>query len=52
MTTTSKTGLKVKTTIKAGGFTMNHSVRGLKVRSAIKAGGTGLVANHSRSALG
>ena len=38
MTTTTTTGLKVKTTIKAGGlWAVNHSRAGLKVRSAVKA---------------
>ena len=52
MTTTTKTtGLKVKTTIKAGGLMrMNHNRAGLKVRSAVKAGGL-MMMNHNRRAL-
>ena len=51
-TTTKSTGLKVKTTIKAGGLsTVNHNRAGLKVRSAVKAGGTILCSNHNRRAL-
>ena len=46
-TNTTKTGLTIKTSIKAGGLgTANHN-RGLSVRSAIKAGGLG-TANHNR----
>jgi hypothetical protein len=45
--TTTTTGLKINTGIKAGGLsTMNHS-RGLVVRSAVKAGGLSTM-NHSR----
>jgi hypothetical protein len=52
MTTTTKTtGLKVKTTIKAGGLPgINHNRSGLKVRSAVKAGGLPGI-NHNRSGL-
>jgi hypothetical protein len=39
MTTTTNAGLKVKTSIKAGGFNPpNHNRAALKVRTAIKAG--------------
>ena len=39
MKTISKSGLKIKSTIKAGGFGgSNHNRSGLKVKSAIKAG--------------
>jgi len=45
-TKTTKTGLTIKTSIKAGGLsTANHN-RGLAVRSAVKAGG--LSSNHNR----
>jgi len=48
---TSKTnaGLKVKTSIKAGGLPYNHNRNGLKVKSALKA--CGLPYNHSRNGL-
>jgi hypothetical protein len=42
-------GLKVRSTVKAGGFTVNHSRAGLKVRSSVKAGG--FTVNHSRGGL-
>ena len=44
-TSIKKTGLAIKTSIKAGGLTMNHNR--LAVRSAVKAGG--LTMNHNRS---
>jgi hypothetical protein len=44
--TTKKTGLSIKTSVKAGGLSSNHS-RSLAVRSSVKAGG--LSSNHSRS---
>jgi len=39
-TTTKKTGLKVTTGVKAGGFDpkFNHSSKGLAVKTALKAG--------------
>ena len=46
---TSKTGLKVKTSIKAGGFPGNHSRNGLKVRTSVKA--CGFPGNHNRRGL-
>jgi hypothetical protein len=47
-TSTKKTGLAIKTSIKAGGLgTPNHNRAGLKVRSAVKAGG--ISGNHNRS---
>src|SRR6267142_3509562 len=45
-TKTTKTGLTIKTSIKAGGLSSNHN-RGLAVRSSIKAGGLS-TANHNR----
>jgi len=51
MKTISKTGLKVNTTIKAGGITPQHNRRpGLKVNAGIKAG-YNCVANHTRRHL-
>ncbi|HSZ81388.1 MAG TPA: hypothetical protein VLA14_03850 [Polyangia bacterium] len=41
-----KNNIKVRSSIKAGGLSSNHS-RALKVRSAIKAGG--LSSNHNRA---
>ena len=39
MKTISKSGLKIKTAIKAGGLgTLNHNRTGLKIKTAIKAG--------------
>src|SRR6185312_792530 len=49
MKTVAKSGLKVRSAIKAGGLTINHNRSGLKVRSAVKAGG--LTINHNRSGL-
>jgi hypothetical protein len=46
-TKNTKTGLAIKTSIKAGSLTANHNRAGLKVRTAIKAGS--LTANHSRA---
>lgn len=49
--TTTTPGLRVKTSIKAGGFGSNHAVAlvtttpGLRVKTSIKAGGFG--SNHS-----
>src|SRR5258708_18082077 len=46
-TKTTKTGLTIKTSIKAGGLaTANHN-RGLSVRSAVKAGSIAAI-NHNR----
>ena len=42
--------LSVRTGVKAGGMTMNHSTRAMKVRAGMKAGGTAM--NHSARALG
>lgn len=49
MKTNSNSGLKVKTAIKSGGFTINHARSGLKVRTGIKA--AGFTINHTRSGL-
>jgi hypothetical protein len=46
MKTSTKTGLAIKTSIKAGGLTTNHNRSGLAVRSAVKAGG---LTNHNRT---
>ena len=46
-TATKKTSLSIKTNIKAGCLSSNHSRSGLKVRSAVKAGC--LSSNHSRA---
>jgi hypothetical protein len=38
-------GMKIKTNVKAGGLTTNHSqtvARGLKVKTSVKAGGIGI----------
>jgi hypothetical protein len=44
-----KSGLAIKTTIKAGGLaTANHNRAGIKIRAAIKAGGLA-TANHNRA---
>jgi hypothetical protein len=52
MKTNSKihTGVKVTTTIKAGGFSANHNrqIKGLSVKSGIKAGEGIYLSNHSR----
>jgi hypothetical protein len=51
MKTISKSGLKLNSGVKAGGFgTTNHSRTGLKVRAGVKAGGFGTT-NHSRTGL-
>jgi hypothetical protein len=49
MKTISKTGLKVKAAIKAGGFAPQHNRRGLRVRANIKAGG--FAPQHNRRGL-
>jgi hypothetical protein len=49
MKTTTKTGLKIKTNVKAGGLNINHNRAGLKVKTSVKAGGLNI--NHSRPAL-
>ena len=47
MKTISKSGLKIKSTIKAGGLgPYNHNRAGLKIKTAIKAGHTGMQ-NHN-----
>jgi hypothetical protein len=46
--TTKTSAIKVKTSIKAGGFGPANHNRGLKVTTAIKAGGFG-PANHNRA---
>jgi hypothetical protein len=55
MKTISKSGLKVRSAVKAGLIPCmgsNHNRSGLKVRSAVKAGKhTELLANHSRRLL-
>ena len=49
---TRKTGLRIKTALKAGGLSVvNHSRRALKVRAGVKAGGLAQL-NHSRRTLG
>jgi hypothetical protein len=48
MKTATKTGLNIKSSIKAGGLsTVNHNRTGLRVRSSVKAGGLSTV-NHNR----
>lgn len=49
MKTTTKTGMKVRSNVKAGGFSGNHIRSGLKVRTPIKAGG--FSGNHTRLGL-
>lgn len=44
-----KSRLKVRTAVKAGGMTYQHSRRALKVRAGLKAGG--VMVNHNRVAL-
>src|SRR5882672_7918485 len=46
-TSTKKTSLSIKTTVKAGGISMNHNR--LAVRSTVKAGGISM--NHNRLAV-
>ena len=44
----SKSGLKVKSNVKAGGMiAINHNRVGLKVRSAVKGGFSTLQSNHN-----
>jgi hypothetical protein len=50
MKITKKSGLAVKTDIKAGLQGVNHNRSGLKVKSAVKAGLAGM--NHNRALLG
>ena len=51
MKTITKAGLKIRASVKAGGFGGgNHSRAGLKVRAIVKAGGFG-GGNHSRTGL-
>ena len=45
-----KSGLKVRSTIKAGGLANNHSRATLRVKSGVKAGYQ-LHGNHNRAAL-
>ena len=48
---TKKPGLRITTSVKAGGLNAhNHNRAGLKVRSAVKAGGLN-AHNHNRRAL-
>jgi hypothetical protein len=52
-TQTTTTGLKVRTSVRAGGFTTNHNqtvARGLKVRTSVRAGG--FTTNHNQTATG
>jgi hypothetical protein len=50
-TATTKTGLKIKASVKAGAIgPFNHNRPALKVRAGVKAGGIGQH-NHNRSAL-
>ena len=52
MKTVAKSGLKVRSAIKAGGLNGdNHSRSGLKVRSSVKAGKHCLIENHNRRLL-
>ena len=49
-TKTTKTGLKVKANVKAGGispYIVNHSRLGLKVRAGVKAGSQIALKNHN-----
>lgn len=49
MKTNSKTALKIKSSIKAGGLAAgNHNRAALKVKSAVKAGGLPII-NHNRT---
>ncbi|HXI60548.1 MAG TPA: hypothetical protein VNO55_31015 [Polyangia bacterium] len=49
MKTTSRSGLKIKSGVKAGGLLgMNHNRSGLKIKSGVKAGGL-LGMNHNRA---
>ena len=49
-TTSSNSGLKVKTSIKAGGLGLNHNRTALKVRSNIRGGYT-CSPNHNASLI-
>jgi hypothetical protein len=49
MKSVAKSGLKVRSAVKAGALNMNHSRGGLKVRSTVKAGALNM--NHSRGGL-
>jgi hypothetical protein len=53
MSASNQAGLKVKTAIKAGGFTVNHSRPALAVRvkAGIKAGAAIFCKNHNARAL-
>jgi hypothetical protein len=52
MKTISKSGLSVKTAIKAGGLnSSNHNRSGLKVKAGIRAGLTPLLSNHNTRVL-
>jgi hypothetical protein len=54
MKTNSKTGLKVNSGVRAGGFSSGgaqHSRRFLKIRTAIRAGLGDMQANHNRTQL-
>jgi len=49
MKMTSKTALKIKSAVKAGGLgTSNHNRTALKIKSAVKAGGLTTI-NHNRT---
>ena len=51
MNSIARTGLKVKSAVKGGGFgPSNHNRTGLKVKSAVKGGGFG-PSNHNRVGL-
>ena len=50
-TTTKNTGIKVTTSVKAGGLNTNHNASGLKVRTSVKAGATALRPNHAARVL-
>jgi hypothetical protein len=47
MHTNSKSGLKVKAGVKAGGLSFNHNRSALKVRSNVRGGTMMLVKNHN-----
>ena len=50
-TISTNAGLKVKTSIKAGGGSMNHNRARLAVKTGLKAGG-GAKCNHSARVIG
>jgi hypothetical protein len=46
---TKKSGLVVKSSVKSGGSSINHSKVALKVKSGVKSGGSSI--NHNRQLL-